>query len=318
MSIRILCPNGHELIAELEHIGRKIRCPACKVVMVVPDPNPGVTARTRPRPVPGPPEPGGYDQPEPMEEEPRKQKGMKTRSRMRLANVGLGFHYAKIVCILVALVLTLVSSALIVFAASEGARGVRGVLSCLSLVLILATPLLGGTGSLLCFWLPSKSRSRVLVIVSFALEVGGAALTGIATIMTITGSAVAADEFGRGRGPGGGLAMAGTGLILILLGAVVIYASFIMFLVFLRAIASYLRDEATANEAMRQLILYLIVTIGGFVVLTGLTFALRGAGMGGLIVMFVLTLGWLVVICFVMFGILNVLGTIRQSIATRW
>src|SRR5262245_56852741 len=61
MSIRGLCPNNHELIVEPAHIGRKVRCPACKVVMVVPDPNLGAVA-----PGPVPPRPGPPPLPQPV------------------------------------------------------------------------------------------------------------------------------------------------------------------------------------------------------------------------------------------------------------
>src|SRR5205823_15104484 len=90
------------------------------------------------------------------DDRPRK-KGMKTRQRMRLANIGLAFHYAKILCIIVSLLLILflfVVAPLIGIAAASGSReglsagiGVIQVASCLSFVLMLATPLLGGTGS---------------------------------------------------------------------------------------------------------------------------------------------------------------------------
>jgi hypothetical protein len=56
MSLRLICPNGHELIVEAAHIGRKVRCPACKVVMLVPDPN-AAAAPPPPRPPAPPPVP---------------------------------------------------------------------------------------------------------------------------------------------------------------------------------------------------------------------------------------------------------------------
>src|SRR5688572_870597 len=38
MAIRMLCPNGHELITEDQYAGRKVRCPHCQVMLVVPAP----------------------------------------------------------------------------------------------------------------------------------------------------------------------------------------------------------------------------------------------------------------------------------------
>jgi hypothetical protein len=358
MSLRILCPNGHELVAEIAHIGRKIRCPACKVVMVVPDPNPQVTGRPPPRPpqqpaqqpapqpAPGPrrapnpqvtaqpprprrqqveEEPQAYEEPEPepAEEEYRPKKGMKTRQRMRLANIGLGFHYAKVLCILVALVLILVSMGLGFMAGLARSMGMLravSVLSCISNILFLVTPVLGAVGSLLCFWLPPKSNSKVLAIVTFSLEVGGVALIGIAFLMALSAPAVAADEMMGGRGPRGGMALAGGAIILILLGALVIYASFIMFLIVLRVLAGFLRDFSTADEAMRALIMYVVVTVGGAVVVFGLSFILLGGepNLGKVILLLAVMVGWIVALCVVMFAILTVIGTVRARINSRY
>jgi hypothetical protein len=45
MAIRMLCPNGHELITEDQYAGRKVRCPHCQVMLVVPKPAAQVQAR---------------------------------------------------------------------------------------------------------------------------------------------------------------------------------------------------------------------------------------------------------------------------------
>jgi hypothetical protein len=338
MSIRVLCPNGHELVAELAHVGRKIRCPACKVVMVVPNPQgaaappppPQAIQQEAPAPRRQPPPQQPLDQldeldelpeePPPMEEERPVKTGMKTGARMRLANIGLGFHYAKVLCMLVSTCLTLLAFGLVLMAASARSQGllrVTAVVSCISQILILVTPILGGTGSLLCFWLPKKSNSRVLVIVTFGLEVGGTAFMGFALLMMLTGGAAAAGDVMEGGHGAGGVAMAGFGAILFLLAALTVYASFILFLLVLRTLAKYLRDRSTADEAIRQMIMFLIVTLGGGVIWTVLLFVLP-RNIGGLIVFFVMTIGWVIAMAVVLFGILTVIGTIRQGIATRW
>lgn len=342
MPIRVLCPNGHELVAADNHVGRKVRCPACQVVMIVPDPNPQASAaapppRKRPPLVPpqeevqeGPPRPRKRPAPpqeeveesqeEAYEEEPiRKQGGMKTRSRMRLANIGLGFHYAKVLCLIASIAIVLLMGTLTPLVTSMAMVRVLQVLSCFASVLVLITPVLGGTGSLLCFWIPPKARSRVLVIVSFGLEVGGTVLMGLSVLMMMSGAATASREFRRGgEDASAGLALAGGSAIVMLLGALIIYAGFIIFMLFLRALALYLRDNSTAEEAMRQMILYLIVTIGGGVLWFGLGIALRGVGQAAVYIMLAVTVGWMVVICVVLFAILNIIGTVRQGIATRW
>src|SRR5262249_53899444 len=147
---------GHELIAEEAHIGRKIRCPACKVVMIIPAPNPAPVPAPAPAPVPAsapapvppqippqavqqvpPPAPrpaatASVDQlevlpegpPEGYFEDDRPRKtGMKTAQRMRLANIGLAFHYAKVLCWLVAICLILLLFVLLPLLASSGSLG---------------------------------------------------------------------------------------------------------------------------------------------------------------------------------------------------
>jgi hypothetical protein len=253
------------------------------------------------------------------EERPRK-KGMKNRQRMRLANIGLAFHYAKILCIIVALLLYLLMIAVFPIIGVAGAAGsaegvgagfgIVQVIGCLSGLLILATPILGGTGSLLCFWVPEKARARVLVIVSFGLEVGGAALVVLGYLLAIgsavSGSAAAAGSFG----------------LLSLLGLVVSTAGGLsLFLLFLRALAFYLRDDASADEALRQLILFLATFLGGIVVVSVLVFVLvvRGmGGMGGGFVLLAVWIGWIVALTTVFFAILNVIGTLRAKINSRW
>src|SRR5262249_3397327 len=187
--------------------------------------NPQVTAAPPPpprrRPAPPPPQEafreaiqeGVDEEPLPDEEEPvRKKGGMKTRSRMRLANIGLGFHYAKILCGLVAIAISLFMYALLPILASarsEGMLRVVQILSCISLVLIAVTPLLGGTGSLLCFWVPSKSRSKVMVIVSFSLEVAFIALV-LISIITAMGAAAG----GMRGGPEAAMGFLGAGFVM--------------------------------------------------------------------------------------------------------
>jgi hypothetical protein len=340
MSLRLICPNGHELIVEAAYIGRKVRCPACKVVMLVPDPHAGAAAPPPPRPPAPPPPlpPTGVQQPQPPgrraaeppleqreeviveeigydEERPRK-KGMKTRQRMRLVNIGLALHYAELLCIIVALLLYLLMLVILPVIGVAGAAGsVEGVgagigilqvVGCLAALLLVATPILGGTGSLLCFWVPEKARARVLVIVSFGLEVGGVALMVLGYVLALGTAASGAFE-----------AAASLGLVP-LLGGLVGLAGFILFMLFLRALALYLRDEMSADEAMRQLVMFLAVGLGGGVVVSVLMYVLIRTGRVGLVLMMGVWIGWLVALTFVFFAILNVIGTIRAKINSRW
>ncbi len=349
MSFRVHCPNGHELAVEPSHIGRKIRCPACKAVMIVSDPNAGKVAARPPAPrQAAPPAPRQAPPPAPRqaiqqtpprrrpveeavdeleevaevveepaydEERPRKT-GMKTGPRMRLANIGLAFHYAKILCIIVAMLINLFTALIAPFvgiAASAGSvegagagLGLMGILGCLALLLFGATPLLGGTGSLLCFWVPAKSGSRVLVIVSFGLEVGGVAMLVLGYVLAFASAAE------------GAIAAAGSMGVVSLLGVLASLAGFILFMLFLRALAYYLRDGMSAEEALRHLILFLATGFGGAVLLFVLALVLARAGRFGLIVLGICGLGWFVTMLLVFIGILKLIGTVRARINSRW
>src|SRR6516164_5747708 len=53
MAIRMLCPNGHELVTEDQWAGRKVRCPHCQLVLIVPTaPSPPQAAITVQSPAP--------------------------------------------------------------------------------------------------------------------------------------------------------------------------------------------------------------------------------------------------------------------------
>src|SRR5438270_840053 len=160
MSFRILCPGGHELLAELEYVGRMIRCPACKAVMVVPDPRPAPAAPPPPAPAVVPPSPPpevssiapgppplvpqeavavvhpvqpplvpqdavAVVEPELDIEEgrPRRRKGLKTAERLERVLLGLGFHYAKLMCFLGAMIVMVASDLLLRFAVVGAAAG---------------------------------------------------------------------------------------------------------------------------------------------------------------------------------------------------
>jgi hypothetical protein len=259
-----------------------------------------------------------FEEPAYEDDRPRK-KGMKNRQRMRLANIGLAFHYAKILCIIVALLLYLFMLVILPVIGVAGAAGsveavgagigILQVVGCLAYLAILATPILGGTGSLLCFWVPDKARARILVIVSFGLEVGGTVLMLLGPVLALgsaaSGSLTAASSFG----------------LMTLLGALVDLAGFILFLLFLRALALYLRDEACADEAMRQLVMFLAVGVGGGVVVSVLMYVLimrAGGGRFGGFVLMGVWIAWLVALTFVFFAILHIIGTLRAKINSRW
>src|SRR5262249_25218116 len=182
-----------------------------------------------------------------------------------VAKPALPFLSARILCLVVALLLILfvfvlapvvgIAGAAGSFEGASAGLGIMQAAGCLSNLLMLATPLLGGTGSLLCFWVPEKAQARVLVIVSFGLEVGGAGVMVLGFVLALT------------SGGSGSLTAAGSFSLMPLLGGLVSLAGFILFMLFLRALAVYLRDEMSADEAVRQLIMFLAVVVGGGLVM---------------------------------------------------
>jgi hypothetical protein len=252
------------------------------------------------------------------EERPRKQKGMKNRQRMRLANIGLAFHYAKLLCLIVALALLtfalVVTPLLIVSGAGRAFVTIMRITSLIGNILWALTPILGGVGSLLCFWVPEKARARVLIIVSFSLEVGSVVLVVLAFIALFGGAAATARTGDLDTAVG----VAGMFLVMLLLSFAAYLAGFILFMLFLRALGKFVRDRMSAEDAIRQMILFLSVLVGGFIGLFAAGFALQRAGIAGAIVMLFLVIGWLVGLITVLFGILTLIGTLRQLIATRW
>lgn len=344
MTIRLLCPNNHELICDDAHVGRKVRCPACKVVMVVPDPNAGqgVTAQP-PRKARQPPPvseqpldelPEVSDEAPPDDEEyrPRKPKKMKNAQRMARANLGLGFHYFRVLCFLVAILLNLVGNIVARFAfagamasagagdmgTAQGAAGFAGVVilitGCGFGLFMLVTPILGFVGSLLCLWVPQKTRGKALIMVSFGLDSGAIGALALSFFVSMAaGASAAAGNFGGATG-GFGLAF-----ILVLLSLLLILAAWILFMLFLRALARYLDDESTADEVMRILIMTIVIGVAGPILMFFVAFLLVrvSVGLAGF-VMLGMAVAWLIALIKFLLSVLNLIATIRAQIARRY
>ena len=331
LSYRLVCPNGHELVVEAALIGSKVRCPACKLVMLVPNPNPA-PAPTPAGPPPIPPHliqkmplPSNLpveeleeliEEPAYEDDRPRKS-GMKTRKRMRLVNVGLAFHLAKLWCLIAVMLLYLFWILIVPLILGSGGLhagiGLSQVILWLILLLFVARPFLGATGSLLCFWVPTKARARLLIIVSFSLEVA----SGLGdALMLVLGPLLALTAFASGSYQAVGA--------LVLVMFIVVWAAgtagYILFMLFLRAVAYYLRENATAEEAMRLLILSLVTAFGGGLVVFGAAYAVVKMEMGrpGFVLLTGVWLAWAVAGILVLIGILKLLLTLRACIKSRW
>src|SRR5262249_53412874 len=131
---------------------------------------------------------------------------------------------------------------------------ILGVLGFLAIATLVVTPVLGATGAILCFWVPKKSGAHVLIIVSFGLFAGCLVLFLIALVMAASAPC----------SPGGGaLAAAGTALVFNLLGLLAMIGGAVLFMLFLRQLAYYLRDRASGDEALSLMITWLVAGIAG-------------------------------------------------------
>jgi hypothetical protein len=338
VSMTLTCPNGHALSTSREHAGKKVKCPLCLAIMEVP------STRAAPPPLP----PGAYaaasqdqiregkppareeygdvtfeesDRPrrkrpriereEEEEERPRKRRprrdeaeeedyeddelprkrtgGMKKSERMKLVRLGLGFHYAGLVIVLVCMVVSLLMPLLML----SGGFFLVGFLNICMLVAYLAIPGLWIAGSVLCLFVPPKSGGFPLILASVILN--GVAIASLVVLWIILGP-------------------------LAMLGVFASFAAWVCFMLFLRALATYLREHGCADEAMQ--LLYLgIGLIVGIVLFVGLLFVLAMPLQSPPWLLMILALGGGITL--LVFEVkfllrnLGLIGTLRQAIARR-
>jgi hypothetical protein len=388
MAIRMVCPNGHELVTEDQYAGRTVRCPHCQVLLVVPGapatavraepPQPTEAPRKRPRDEIDerdviderdeiddrdvleegrprrrrrrdddydrePPEDDYEDEPRPRKK--KKKKGL-TRQQLSLTNLGLAFHYARLLVYLIGMA-TVIAAYLLVLtlgagmAASRAARsegpgtagaGLLGLVMALALIadiaMVFVAPILGITGSILCCWVPHRTGARPLIMTSLGLD-GGALLLPIIGLLVAGTAALRFD-------PGASAAA----LVFFLLSPLCALAGFILFMLFCRRLAGYLGEHGAADEAI-AIIINLVVLIVSIIVLVVAVFILAllavggpsrvGAGplrepgtgaqvMGCFIGLLFLAgfITWLVFVIKWLFRTLNLIGSLRQHLRTRY
>jgi hypothetical protein len=348
MSLRVLCPNGHELLLEANLLGRKVRCPACKTVMLVSAPGQPVGAAPPPAardavqsapPMPRRRPPAERAEQE-LEELPeradededrpraRKAKGGKNRELMLRTRLGLGFHYGKALCFLIFFIALLITD-LLTRIATAGARASAGAgnagategfasflfallvgLSVFSFIATVVTAVMGFVGSLLCLWVPAKTGTKPLSITSFSLDGAGVALTVLGTILLMAAGITGGGLMGVGA--------AGVGGILYLLGALLVFVALALSMLFLRNLAYYLGDDRTGDECVQVMILLLAVGIGGIVVMIGLGVALAEVPKAGAVVLGILSLAWIATMIRILLRALALIATLRAQLSRSY
>jgi hypothetical protein len=221
---------------------------------------------------------------------------------MSLANLGLGFHYARLIVELVSIVVGLFGSMAVGLAMGTPAMalGLAIVFGFLTVVMSAVMAILGLTGSILCAWVPARSGARPLIIVSAALDAPllPAALVPLFVAMGYVGFQV-------------------YGFVSSLLGL----ASWILFMLFLRALSFFLSEDTMGREAerllIRGLVLLLLVPITVSVLLFLIVLAVPILIFFVVPVAFLASIYWIVLAIKFIFEVLNLIGSIRQVIRSR-
>lgn len=301
----LICPTCASRLKRPDWLreGQLLQCPLCNAAFRAGGEEERITNRK--------PAPQAVDELEiidepPVEElvvlddgEPRPRKKMKESERMKRAYLGLGFVYAKFICLIVGMLFMGLTSIALFF--SSG-----GILvGCLSLPLAAATPLLGLIGALLCFWVPKRSRSRLHIQVSFGLDAGSILAAGLGMALFLIGGVIGI-----------------VGVSLLFLSSVASIVACLLFMQFLRALAYYPRDKGTANESEGVMVLWLLVTVGPMVLaplVTGVG-ALGKSILGVCLLVVIDPLSFILFIYFfkVQLRMLNLIAAVRQRIVSRY
>jgi len=313
MSILMVCSCGQEMVTEDEHAGRKVRCPTCKSIVVVPGMRRGpVVAR---RDV-GPRE---KDEDDPG---PRPEGGLSTRDRLARARIGLGLHWGKTLAFLILCTGGLLSSLtmLIMAIAAASRSAVAGdtavgvglvtvLVMCLGSVVVFVMPVLSAIGSLMCFWLPRRSRGRVLSMVACGLDTAAFLFLMLVVVLFVGGS-------GLRRGPGtaldNALAVGGFIAVLYVFTVISMLTGWILHILVLKNLAEYTRYNRTARDVVRMMIIGLATLIAPPILIGMLLLLTARGGRVGMFIILFLLIAWTGGMVAVSFKMLNLTSTVRR------
>jgi hypothetical protein len=330
MPIVIECANGHKSFVRDEHVGKKALCPICRAVVLVPDPRltadpfgtPAAGNLAPPIPIQGAPEsvqtmnpvtsgtalnsptPG----PAPAAVDPRlarKDAAPTKRQALEKVHLGLSFHYARLVLLLISIV-TLIGCAVFSAMAAKEQKTVSttGVLAIFTVLmtagLSFVQPILGIVGSIFCLWVPAKSGAKGFILASFIIDILTLPVGLGLTILTI------ALQAGSGPSPLNLLAAVAT--------APMGMASWILFIFFLRRLAFYLREDDHADDALRLVIQAVAIVLLGPIALAmavGLFIFVWWIGVPCVLVTIFAGVGMMLKI---LFSTLEIIGALKQAI----
>lgn len=163
-------------------------------------------------------------------------------------------------------------------------------------------PILGVIGGAFIVRVPSRTGARGLAIATLVLEI----------IPVVCFALLFLNGIISFRGPTD--ASAALGLVLAAATAISLLAGFILTMLFLRQVASYFRDKATAKDCIALMVAFLITLIAGpFVIGASGIFLVRLLCIGVLILL-ALMLGWLIILIKQLMNILGVIAVVRARI----
>jgi hypothetical protein len=259
----------------------------------------------------------------PEEEDERRKKKQRRRQRrdfraMKLVRLGLGFHAVKVLAWLLSILLFMIMIVSLVMigvsmvaqgaqgardtGALDAAQGVAVLFGSVITILFLIAPFLGITGSILCCFVTPKTRARPLIFTSLILDGVPLVLGAMAMIL-----GALATQMGVS-----GLSAMGRALMLLAFCSEV--AALVLFMLFVKAIASFYGDRGTGNEAVHVMIHLFVISIGGFGVVFGSSYVLRFVFLFGPILQICMFLGWIWMIVKIVIRLFNVIQTTRGLI----
>jgi hypothetical protein len=197
-------------------------------------------------------------------------------------NLGLGFHYSRLVLLLLSTLLSMVPIVL--------GRVV-------AIQVQIVTPPLGLIASILCLWIPRQTGARGLVLASLILDLATLFLGLVLFVVAI------------GFSPE-------TALLLTLPVYGLSFASWVLFMLTLGRLCSFLRDEGMAEEATEILIRGSILML--FAPFVRAFLALLGSAVLGFVAALPVALVFVYQYYLLLRRQLDLVGSIRQVIATRW
>jgi hypothetical protein len=257
---------------------------------------------------------------------------MKKATRMRLTRLGLTLHAAKILCYLVGILCIIVGLVVLVAAASTAASsgtaatgfGIAGIaLMIIFMLLWVLAPVLGTIGSMLCMWVPKRTGAKYLIIISFALDAAGL-LTYLACLFISLLMGAFAFQSATSGNTSSLAAMNAVGTLANIgafVSALMVFAAFVLFMLFLRQMLLYFNESGNADECSR--VMFFCIALGVFTpfyfaIAIGIAIgcaAIHPAISGALLLFFILF--WIVGWVNLLMKILTLIGNVRVHLS-RW